>query len=189
MNKIEHYYNQEIGIDSDIHKHLPKLREFSAKCEHITELGVRKLVSTWAFLAGLSDKGGGKLVSIDIKHPSYYGALDRLNDAYESSKEAFIDFNFVMRSSLDGDIEPTDMLFIDTVHNYDFLSKELGMHHKNVKKYIAMHDTDSCKLKGDLGGEGLLKAVDEFLGANKEWVICYHSVENNGLTILERVIP
>ena len=41
----------------DINEHLPILKRFSEECSHITEMGVRYMVSTWAFLAGLKKDG------------------------------------------------------------------------------------------------------------------------------------
>ena len=38
---------------SDIYQHLPILAQFTQNCDSVAELGVRGLVSSWAFLYGL----------------------------------------------------------------------------------------------------------------------------------------
>ena len=46
---IEDYYQIQCDTASDINEHLPVLKEYAQKCETITEMGVRAVVSTWAF--------------------------------------------------------------------------------------------------------------------------------------------
>ena len=36
---------------SDINEHVPTLLEYGQKCDHITEMGVRWIISTWVWLA------------------------------------------------------------------------------------------------------------------------------------------
>ena len=36
---------------SDINEHIPALINYAQQCDHITEMGVRWIVSTWAFMA------------------------------------------------------------------------------------------------------------------------------------------
>ena len=48
---IENYYNNLVNTPSDINEHLPTLRKYAEECDHITEMGVRWIVSTYAFLA------------------------------------------------------------------------------------------------------------------------------------------
>ena len=65
-------YDEKCALTSDIGEHLPVLRRYAAGCGHVTELGVRTVVSTWAFLAGLqASKGQGPkvLVSVDVAAP------------------------------------------------------------------------------------------------------------------------
>jgi hypothetical protein len=49
--------------------------------------------------------------------------------------------NFNIGNTLEVDIDETDMLFIDTLHNGDQLEKELERSASKVKKFIAFHDT------------------------------------------------
>ena len=57
---LEEYYDTLCNRGSDINEHLPTLKKYSEECDHITEMGVRWLVSTFAFLMGKPKK----LVSI-----------------------------------------------------------------------------------------------------------------------------
>jgi hypothetical protein len=69
---IEEIYHQKCNDNSDICEHLPTLRRYAEKCDSVIELGVRSVVSTWAFLAAKPKI----ILSIDIKHPSEYADYD-----------------------------------------------------------------------------------------------------------------
>jgi hypothetical protein len=145
------------------------------ECSHVTEMGVRALVSTYAFLEGL--KGRGKLVSIDIEPPSRFDG--DLIKAERLAKEEGVDFTFVLADTITVDIEETDFLFIDTLHEYEQLKEELRRHSDKARKYIAFHDTVSCETE-------LMPAINELIEQGK-WKIKEHHTNNNGILILERV--
>ena len=42
-------YVNKCNAPSDIHEHLPTLSNYSEKCDSVIELGMRYVVSTWAF--------------------------------------------------------------------------------------------------------------------------------------------
>lgn len=156
---------------SDINEHLPVLSELSEECSHITEMGVRNCVSTWAFVNGL--KKGGRLVSIDINNPPE----KNLNEVKEYCKEKGIEFDFWLGDTRDIEIEDTDLLFIDTNHFREQLTIELQRHGYRASKYIVLHDTESCK-------EELWPAISSFVGDDFFIKDIYRN--NNGLTVLER---
>jgi hypothetical protein len=165
--KMEEKYKELCNTESDINMHLPKLREYADKCDHITELGVRGCVSLYAFLSSKASK----VVAIDILNV-WTPESDKLT--------------FICANDLEIEIEKTDFLFIDTAHNYKQLKKELNLHAKNVNKYIGFHDTEIFGINGDDGQMGLLPAIEEFLIKNPEWVLDYQVKFNNGLTIIKR---
>lgn len=167
MNELENKYQELCNTPSDIFKHLPKLREYADKCDHITEMGVRGCVSLYAFLSS----SASKVVAIDIF------------DVWTPEVEKL---TFICADDLKIEIENTDFLFIDTAHNYIQLEQELALHAKNVNKYIGFHDTDIFGINGDDGGKGLMYAIEEFLIENPNWGIVYKTDINNGLTIIER---
>jgi hypothetical protein len=102
------------------------------------------------------------------------------------------DCTYTAASTLEIDIEPTEMLFIDTDHHALHLAAELQRHHHRVSKYIVFHDTHTFGLVGDTywtktpDNRGLLSAVIDFVIAHPEWQFDYYSTENNGLTVLKR---
>lgn len=176
--KREEIYQSLCNKRSDINQHLPTLKKYSEECNHVTEFGVRSVVSTWALLCGNPQT----LISYDIKHPSKFkGDIDLV---YALSGGT--NFKFVLANVLEVDIEPTDLLFIDTWHTYRQLSLELAKHSKNVGRYIILHDTSTFGETGEDKGEGILKALNEFLFKNKDWSIKEVYTNNNGLTIIER---
>ena len=154
----------------DIKEHLPTLRDLASECTHITEMGVRSCVSTWAFVEGLKK---GTLISIDIEHPGKYGGS--LEAVEAECQRKGLDFTFKIGDTRKIEIEPTELLFIDTDHTYEQLSIELKRHSDKAIKYIVLHDTTSCP--------DMYKAVEELLEQGK-WKIKQRFTNCNGLTIL-----
>ena len=171
------------NTESDINYHLQTLRYFSKQCDSIVEMGVRWIVSTWAFL----DAKPKKLTSYDIDHPNIWiGGVERLIECEKYAEENNIDFKFEQKNVLEVELENVDLLFLDTWHVYDQLKEELRLHSKNVNKYIILHDTETFGMKGETKGyKGIKFAVDEFLVQNsKTWKLHEHYTFCNGLTIL-----
>ena len=153
-------------------------------------MGVRNVVSTWAFLSG---------------NPKTYVGVDILpcpiQKAEQLAKERGIDFTFIQADTLDPNfsIQETDLLFIDTWHIYRQLVQELRIHGNKARKYIILHDTTSfgeedeghwdeySKRVGNPGEKrGLWHAIMEFLDENPQWGLLERYTHNNGLTILAR---
>ena len=160
---------------SDINEHLPNLRDLASECDSVIEMGVRYCVSTWAFIEGL--RPGTHLVSIDIKHPSKYNG--DLVAVEKACKNKGIKFKFVEADTTQITVEEADMIFIDTLHEYGQLKKELELHGNKARKYLVFHDTVSCE-------EELMPAINEFLKVNKHWKVKEHWTFNNGVMVLER---
>lgn len=168
-------YQELCNKSSDINENLPVLARLASECTSVCEMGVRYIVSTWAFVEGL--KKGGKLLSIDIKHPSSYGGDITLIES--ACKDKGIDFEFKEISTLDVKIPKIDLLFIDTDHTYTQLSQELKLHADKSQKYIVFHDTVSC-------ADELIPAINELVEQGK-WKVKEHYTNNNGMLVLERV--
>lgn len=194
MTQQEHF-NGLCNSPSDINEHLSTLKEYTSKVNHVTEMGVRGVTSTFAFLMGKPKT----LISIDIQHPSKFpGGQANLDLVKQYADESGVDFMFQLGDTTKVNIDPTDFLFIDTWHAYKQLKKELALHHSKVSKYIGFHDTTSFATtdessyevwgddwKGE--GIGLWRAIEEFLAEHPEWQIDIRKTNNNGLTILKRV--
>lgn len=187
MNKILDKYYALCESPSDINEHLHKLREYAEKVSRVTEMGVRGVVSTYAFLAGKPKK----LTSYDI------GRWPQMDECEQLAAGSGTDFSFIQKSVLEVRIEQTDLLFIDTYHTAGQLAKELELHAGMVTRFIAFHDTTTFWEKGedpyegldDKGrsdGRGLRYAIEPFLEAHPEWKEVYRTEKNNGLMIIER---
>ena len=192
MEQILNKINELIATPSDINEHLATLVEFSKQCEHVTEFGVRSVVSTWALIAHPK-----RIMSYDIRYDANIEELKSVAKSYG------IDYTFTVADVLKIQIEPTDMLFIDTLHRYNQLIMELTLHSKNVRKYIVMHDTENFGLNDEnmydsasdiVKGQspekqGLKTAYLDFLKswAGSEWELHREYSNNNGLTILKRI--
>ena len=185
---------------SDINEHLPTLSTLASECQHVTELGVRGVISSWAIVHGLPE--GAALFMNDIKACD----VDELQRTAREEKN--IDAVFVLGDDLTIDLpEATDMTFIDTWHVYGHLKRELARYAPITKKYIAMHDTtidgelgETIRMSWDAGRQsnatgipvdeitkGLWPAVEEFLAEHADtWELQKRYTNNNGLTILKR---
>lgn len=182
LNRIELEYFKAKANPSDINEHMEVLYAYSRRCGHVTELGVRSVVATWAFLRGAKIYRGYDM----FKHPN----MDIIPKVHDNAKVIIADV-------LEVDIEPTDFLFIDTFHTKTQLERELKRHAGKASKYIGFHDTCTYAIVGEapyegMGGrgvdcgKGLSFAIDAFLLEHPEWKVVYKTDRNNGLTILDR---
>jgi hypothetical protein len=181
---VETQFLKEISIPSDINEHMLTLQKYAKECDHITEMGVRWVVSTYAF----STSKPKTLISIDIIDPrkphneignQWSQGGKRLEDIIEYCKLSNIEFHFIEGDTTKISINETDLLFIDTDHTFNQLQMELKLHGNKAKKYIIFHDTNM---------EELWNAITEFLQINKHWSVDTKFDNNNGLTILKRII-
>ena len=195
-------YEECCNTPSDINEHLPTLYRYALECKHITECGVRAVVSSYAFALGLIGKPKAKLIQVDLdNHPNIHAFQNRC-------KGENIDAVFYNQSDLTCPIEETELLFIDTWHVYGHLKRELARWNSYVTKYIILHDTTVDEWYGetirvpmdaerqslesgipiDEIRKGIWPAIDEFLNEHPEWTLHERFTNNNGLTILKRRI-
>tara|TARA_B110000459_G_C16602449_1_gene491797 strand:+ start:703 stop:1245 length:543 start_codon:yes stop_codon:yes gene_type:complete len=178
MKNILNKYQKRVNQGSDINEHLPILKEYAEQCEHITEMGVRGVVSSYAFLSS----NPKKMVSYDFDtHPN-------VKILIEDAKNAGIDFTYIKADTGKIEIEPTDLLFLDTEHSYDQVKKELELHSNKVKKYIIFHDTVTFGSKGQNGKRGILPAIEEWVIKSPHWVLKKDFKNNNGLQIYKNTL-
>lgn len=178
MREIRSKYMQKwLSEKSDIADHMPVLKRYAKECEHITEMGVREVKSTWAFLYACPEK----MVCIDWDKTPFEVPRDKLNEAAILAGEAGIGFQFISADTTEIEIEQTDLLFIDTWHTYEQLLLELLTHSDKVNKYILAHDTSEKVFPG------MSHAVDDFLKLNPQWELRLRLEQFPGLTALARV--
>jgi hypothetical protein len=145
-------------------------QRYASQVDSIVEFGVYTGLSTCAWLSGCPKK----LRSYDITD-THLSVLDELKNCAVANGT---DFEFAIASSLDIDIEPCDLLFIDTVHTKKHCLAELDRHSRNAKRYIVLHDPTEWP--------GVFEAVITFLHHNHEWHIIEHCNQGSGLVVLER---
>ena len=177
MGKLEEIYKlrSKSGCTSTM---LHIFKEYASKCDHITEFGFGSGHGASGFLMGKPKK----YITYDL----------HLQDVWKEYKEMLeADTDFIAIQADTGNmpmIEATDLLWIDTLHTYTHLKKELTLHGNQARKWIIMHDT---KLYGERGPEGtrpgLRQALEEFVEENPHWKIKEIITTGPGLTILERI--
>ncbi len=181
MKTIEQIYAERLDGKGHIYQNdilglFPVIREWGAKVSHITEFGVRTGNSTCAFLAGLIDRGGGIYRGYDISPYALEGDWPK--------EIPGVDFKYIEADTAKlPEIEPTELLFIDSCHTRDHVLAEF-MHHTKVSKYILMHDTADAWTA--IGGGGPLQARGVFLATHPEWKLILDLQYSNGLSVLER---
>ena len=179
---LEQKVNEIFKTRSDINEHIPAIIKYGQECDHITEMGVRGIVSTWAWLATAPKK----LIAYDLEDPSKWGG--KIQDVYDTAKAYNLDFTFIEGDVLKLEIEETDLLFLDTWHVYEQVRDELKLHADKVRKYICFHDIVSWGERGETAGhKGINYAIDEFLQNHPEWQVKERFTNNNGFLIIERV--
>ncbi len=198
--ELKNKYELSCTQPSDINEHVETLRSLAKECSSVVEIGLRTMVSSWGILFGLSENTSAKrsYLGIDIEEPPF--AILYL--AKQLAEKNGISFSFLLANDMSIEIEPTEMLFIDSMHTYCHLLDELIRFSPKVSKYIALHDTTAWGDIDDIGYEGdyseypprydrtkkgLWPAVEDFLQSHPEWTLQQRSVNNNGFTILKRI--
>jgi hypothetical protein len=160
----------------DLEKHAGTIIGLASKCEHVTEVTKRKESS--AFLVSSKAK---KIVTIQEEKDAWTDGL------ISAAKAEGVDWQHTYQSlNTTPDIEETDMLFIDSRHNYSRLSRELRRYSPLVKRFIVIHDTALYGKQGDDGGMGMIQAIKDWMIESPDWFIAYHTGEQYGLTVLGR---
>lgn len=180
-------YTAAIRTPSDINEHLPLLYRLAMECEHVTEFGLRGANgSTIAFLAAQPKK----FISWDINPWSIVSnpVANLLAMAGATSFEPRVG------NTREIIIEPTDLLFIDTLHTAEQLQAELERHadpvESKVKKYLVFHDTKTFGEKGEDGSEPGLREVIRWFQrchAFPIWELVEDRENNNGLVVLHNI--
>lgn len=127
-------YERVRAEPSDIYLHLPRMVELvrSLNAQHVIELGTRTGVSTIAWLHALAETGG-RLTSVDIDERPPIGEHEH--------------WTYVQGDDTDpaimAQLEPAEIVFIDTSHLYEHTRFELNAYRWLVKPggVIVCHDT------------------------------------------------
>jgi hypothetical protein len=170
------------GGTSDISAHLPLLEFLAKQCTYCVEFGVRDAYSTAALISGCK----GLVTSIDI---SFSSAINKLLKMKHNG-DLPCPWQFVQANTPDEtlDFGYPQLLFIDTLHTYGQIKKELELHGNKPHKFLVFHDTYSQGANSlDVVGEvGIMPAIEEFMAENPQWKEIYRANFNHGLLVLER---
>lgn len=160
------------GQNTDMVPRMLDLYRYGTQCVTVTEFGVRRGMSTCAFLAA-----GCRVTSYDIA-----------DQAYECPEDARKRWEFFKEdTTLHAMILMTDLLLIDSRHTAHQVSAELEQSHR-VRKYILLHDVISHGSVGEDGQPGINQAIYEFLAKNGLiWRVKELLVDPNGILVLERI--
>lgn len=165
---------------NDIWEHMGTLRRYAEKVTTICEIGTRTGNSTTAFLAGLAARSTpdhrGVMRSYDIADQKFFPPeVQNVNWQFMQADSHAEDFK----------IPRCELLFIDGCHKYESVKKDLRQADR-VWCYMILHDTSEERDRHY--GDGVCRAMDEFLNENPEWAIIERFHNCNGLTILGRNI-
>jgi hypothetical protein len=166
---LEQKYEELLNKRSDVNRHFPLIRKSIETGDRVVELGVRNCVSTWALLANKPSF----LISVDVELPSEAA----LQEVEEVAKEAGIEFKFFQGDSTHAIFPVIDVLFVDTLHLYSHVVKELFRHSEYVQKRIIFHDSKIPEVRS---------CIQDFL-YNPNWIFEEECVEDTGLVVLKRV--
>lgn len=176
VSTLREYYGRIHKLHSDAHKPDYMLVHEEIKrrldgCDSYTELGVNQ---------------GATLAAATLMKPSVVRAYDISLAPYNKAKHLFeayaakhsIDYAVVESDTLSCVIDPVDVLYIDTLHQYKHLQQELALHGDKAQKFIIFHDTAAQP--------GLKKAVEEFVASNSCWDIVTECTVNVGFMTIAR---
>lgn len=191
-NHLEKIYQDRRATPHSINEHMDTLRHYASKCSVVTEFGVDVGFSTIAFLAAQPKE----LHSYDINRQPDIDLIDSI-----AATETRTRFEFHHQSSLDARFELTDLLFIDSLHDYAQVKQELELHGHKAQSYLVFHDTIAWAYSDERPSsypseanysfgkhlKGIGPAIGEYMATHPEWKIIEHLYHQSGLTIYRRV--
>lgn len=180
---LEALFRTRSGAPDMMSGHMAYVRGLCGPGDVVLEFGVRRANSTVAFLAS-----GARVVSVDLDEPPLRAALTAMvGERWEFRHE----------SSLETEPFPHDVLFHDSLHNYDHVKAELERHGPHTKRLMIFHDTVSHGEVGQTrscgpairGTRGIMDAIEEWLDGHRDWKIANHRTHHAGLMTLCKTSP
>lgn len=194
----------ELG-DGDIACNLPLVASWLRKAQpaHVTEIGVRWGVSSWAFARYAAERAAAgqpaAYVASDITKKETVAQLDAAMVGCPG-----VAYSFVEGDDLEVPAWDTDFLFIDTWHTYKQLFRELDRWAPRTRSVLVLHDTatfghvdegteghggkpvNASLFNGVAEKTGLVAAYRDFLAtpAGARWEVVEENGACNGITFL-----
>jgi hypothetical protein len=154
----------------DMWSRIDYIQQTFAGIETITEFGPFQGCSTSAWIS-LKPK---KFTTVDR------GVSLDVDLFKRAAEEIGVDFNFIINSDLEIEIEPCELLFIDTMHTEDHTFQELTLHANKISKYLVFHDTAEPRF-------GTMAGIRKWWVNHPEWVEKYADQNDCGFLVLERI--
>ena len=199
--------------------HLKTVYKYSLECRSAASLGDGGAITVWSILKGMVD-GPQAVVPQGMADGSQTDSQPRMSyqvvdTAYQPIQEEVqreclshgIDYSMTITPNhLNANLNQTDLLFINSMHVYGQIKRELGKYHEFVAKYIVIHNTDVDGQYGEArrcnwtvkhlvqrrGYEardfivGIVPAIEEFLATHSEWSVDLNHSNCYGLMVLRR---
>lgn len=177
MSPIEALFQERARPDvshPDIWEHMVTIRRFAEKVTSVVEIGCRSGNSATALLCGLTNRGGF-MHSYDIRDREFTPP-EIPNVTWEYHKQDTHLPEFV--------IPACELLFIDGCHKYESVKADLRQA-RLATRFIILHDTSPERDR--IFGDGVCRAMRDFLTLNPQWEIAERYPNCNGLTVLEKI--
>lgn len=173
FKSIQEAFDFVVQKPRDMDQHLHTLEEYASKCQHVTDISIRR-ESIVALLA--SSAKTVRSYNPEIEPVSDYCLAQHADSSRWTGDPSTVK-----------EIEPTELLFLNTRHTYSQVYQELVTFAPKISKYIILHNTKIFAEKGEDGQRGILAAVRDFLRKNPQWSVIFHTNEQYGLTILTQL--
>ena len=176
-SSLDAVFHWTSGVARDLDQHLSTLKLLAERCPHVTEFAKRR-ESTVGLLAGKPKHFVSYQKELDLLVPTVAGL----------AKESVSTIHAGADSLQINRIEPTDLLFIDTIHSAPRLKAELDLHAPAVRRFIVVRGTGSFGFQSeDRKQPGLFVALRPFVADHPEWFVYSHTKQQYGLTVLGRL--
>lgn len=186
---IDAVYVRHCAGKTAIAPHLPRLRALADGLELAVEFGVKRGASSAALLLGAK-----RVVSFDVVATP---------EARELEAAAGGRWDYRIEDSRKADVPECDMLFVDSLHDYEQCAAELNYHGDKARRFIALHDTQTfweVGANGETGRKkwdyvagrgsvpldclGIGQAILNFMSCHRKWYVQASYPDSHGLLVL-----
>jgi len=173
---LREYYAKLCTLQSNAHGYdymlvHDEIRRRLHDCDSYTEFGINQ----GATLAAAMLEDIATVRAYDIRL-GWYTQAAGLFKQYAAGHG--IDYKVTESDTLDCVIDLVDVLYIDTLHKYDHLTKELAIHGDKANRFIIFHDT--------FVRPELKRAVRQYVNTHDEWTIVTECDISVGFMTIER---
>ncbi len=190
MTTVEQMYQEHVATQTAMTVHLPRLRALAEGLPLAVEFGVKRGASSSALLLGAAH-----VISYDVVET---------REALRLKQAAGDRWSYRLQSTLTAVVPACDLLFVDSLHTYDQVDRELTRHADYVRRYLVFHDVltfGSVGAKGETGAQlwtyragesvpqvalGIRPAIDALMIRDRSWQIVASYTDSHGLLVLER---